>query len=141
MIDTTIERPSPEVFAYLSDFEKNPTWQDGMRRCEWITGPPLRAGSRYRQEADFLGREITSTFEVSEYEPGMRVTAHTIEGTFPIRFTRWVEAIDDSTTRVRAIVEGESSGFFRLFGPLLAPLVRRSIRRDYARLKKLLEGE
>jgi len=79
-------------------------------------------------------------FEVVEYEPGHRVKATTIEGTFPITFTRWVEAVDDDTTRVQAIIEGDSSGFFRFLEPVMAPLVGRSIQKDYERLKALLEG-
>lgn len=139
-IETTIDRPATEVFAYLSDFSKNPTWQNGMKSCEWITEPPLRVGSQYLQKAGFLGREINSTFEVVEFEAASRIKAHTIESTFPITFTRWVTPLDDQRCRVEALIEGDSSGFFRVIEPLVAPLVRRSIRRDYAKLKALLEG-
>jgi uncharacterized membrane protein len=82
-IDIVIDRPRAEVFAYLSDFEQNPTWQNGMKSCEWITEPPLRIGSRYRQAAGFAGREINSVFEVIELDSN-RVKATSIEGTFPI---------------------------------------------------------
>lgn len=139
-INTTISRPAADVFAYLSDFAKNPTWQNGMKSCEWITQPPHGVGSQYLQKAGFMGRDINSTFEVIEYEPGSRVKAHTIESTFPITFTRWVTPIGEDKTRVQALIEGDSSGFFRFIEPLMAPMVRRSIRKDYARLKALLEG-
>lgn len=138
-IDLEIARPAAEVFAVLSDFEANPTWQGGMKSCRWATEPPLRVGSRYEQRAEFLGREIASTFEVIELDPGTRVKATTVAGSFPITFTRWVEPIDDGTTRVRALIEGDSSGFFRLMEPLMRPMVRRSIRGDYRRLKRMLE--
>ena len=139
-IDITIARPAAEVFDYISDFAKNPTWQNGMKSCEWITEPPLQVGSQYLQKAGFMGREINSTFEVLEHEPGARVKAHTIESTFPITFTRWVTPLGESECRVEALIEGDSSGFFRLVEPLMAPLVRRSIRKDYQRLKELLEA-
>lgn len=138
-IDATIHRPAAEVFAFISDFSKNPTWQSGMKSCEWITEPPLRVGSQYLQRAGFLGRDINSTFEVIEYEADSRVKAHTIESTFPITFTRWVTPLDDGSCRVQARIEGDSSGFFRIVEPLMAPLVRRSIRKDYEKLKELLE--
>mgnify|MGYP001825308084 CR=1 FL=1 len=139
-IDITINRPAAEVFEYISDFAKNPSWQNGMKSCEWITDGPVSVGSQYLQKAEFMGREINSTFEVIEHTPGERVKAHTIESTFPITFTRWVTAVGDNETRVQALIEGDSSGFFRLMKPLMAPMVRRSIRNDYARLKELLEG-
>ena len=139
-IDITIARPAAEVFEYISDFEKNPTWQNGMKSCRWITEPPLAVGSQYLQKAGFMGREINSTFEVIELTAGERVKAHTIESTFPITFTRWVTPLGDDECRVQALIEGDSSGFFRIIEPLMAPLVRRSINKDYERLKALLEG-
>ena len=139
-IDIAIDRPAADVFAYLSDFAKNPSWQDGMKSCVWVTEPPLRVGSRYQQKAGFAGRDINSVFEVVEYEPGSSVKAVTVEGTFPITFRRWVEPINDERTRVQALIEGDSTGFFRFVEPLMAPMVRRSIRADYKRLKTLLEG-
>ena len=63
-----------------------------------------------------------------------RVRATSIEGTFPITFTRWVEPAGDGT-RVKALIEGDSSGFFRLVEPLMAPMVRKTNQR----LKALLE--
>lgn len=145
-IDISIACPAAQVVARLSDFEKNPTWQNGMKSCTWITDPPLRIGSRYDQKAQFAGCDINSVFEVFEvievieYEPGRRVRATTVRGTFPIAFTRWVEPIDDSTTRVQVIIEGDSTGLFRFLEPVMAPMVRRSIRKDYERLKVLRES-
>lgn len=138
-ISITIERPAADVFAYLSDFSKNPTWQRGMKSCVWLSEPPMQVGSRYEQKAGFAGREINSTFEVVEYDPGVRVKATSIAGTFPITFTRRVTELGPTTTRVEAVIEGDSSGFFRFVEPLMAPLVRRSIRADYRRLRTLLE--
>lgn len=139
-IDIVIDRAAADVFAYLRDLVKNPDWQNGMKSCEWITPPPLGVGSRYLQKAGFLGREINSTFEVIEYEAGERIKAATIESTFPITFARSVTSISATSTRVQAVIEGDSSAVFRLAEPLLAPLVRRSIRKDCARLKVLLEA-
>ena len=140
-IDIAINRPAAAVFAYISDFANNPSWQNGMKSCEWITEPPVGVGSRYLQQAGFMGREINSTFEVIEHTPGESIKAHTIESTFPITFTRWVTPLGDSETRVQAVIEGDSSGFLRLIEPLMAPLVRRSINKDYAKLKAMLEAE
>ena len=46
-----------------------------------------------------------------------------------------------ATTNDEAPVgEGDSSGFFRLIEPLMAPMARRSINKDYRKLKELLEA-
>ncbi len=138
-ISIVVKRSKAEVFAILGDMEQNPSWQNGMKTCVWKTDPPVRVGSIYDQKAEFMGKEIISTFEVIEYYPDYLIKATTLESTFPITFTRWVTAIDESTTEVEAFIRGDSSGVFKLFEKLYAPLVHRLIKKDYAKLKRLLE--
>lgn len=73
----TIRQPADTVAAFFFDAANNPVLQAGMRSCTWITPGPIGVGSRYTQEARFLGRPIRSTFEVVAYEPGRRITIHT----------------------------------------------------------------
>lgn len=134
-----VDRPPDEVFAFVSNFENNPKWQSGMRAAWFTTPPPLAIGSRYEQVAEFLGKRIVSTFEVVAFEPGRMVKATTVEGSFPITFTRRVEPARGGS-RVSAEVEGDASGFFRIAAPLLRLMVQRSVRKDYGRLQRLLES-
>ena len=141
-IDITIECAADEIFAYISNFENNPLWQGGMKEAHFTSDGPLAVGSTYKQMASFLGRRIETNFEVLEYEPGKRVKAKSTSGTFPIQFTRWVETLDEGAspkTRVQALIEGEAGGIFKLFGPLLDRMVRKSIESDYANLKRIME--
>lgn len=138
--EVTIDRPADEVFAFLADAANNPTWQQGMQRCTWTTPPPIREGSVYEQEATMMGKAITSTFEVIDFEPGRRITIRTIESTFPIEVTRAVQPTGEGTCVARARVTGDPSGVFRLAAPLMRQMVRRSVRGDYQRLRDLLAG-
>ena len=138
-VSINIERPMDDVFDYLSDFENNPEWQSGMKSAQFTTEPPLRIGSTYNQLASMMGRSIESTFEVIAYEPGKSVKATTTSGSFPITFHRMVEPFEGGT-RVNAIIEGEAKGFFKIAEPLLALMVRKSIEKDYANLKQILES-
>lgn len=141
MIEVTssieVDRPVGEVFAFIADAENNPRWQRGMRSCRWTTAPPIRVGSVYTQEASFLGRAITSTFEVTDLQPGRAITIRTIESTFPIEVTRSAEPLDHHRARVRAVVRGDPAGVFRIATPLLRRMVGRSVRADYRRLQRL----
>lgn len=136
--EVEISRPADEVFAFVADAENNPTWQGGMRSCRWATDPPIAVGSVYEQEAAFLGRPITSTFEVVALEPGRSITIETTASTFPIRVTRSVAPVGDDRCRVSAVVRGDPSGVFRVFTPLLRRMVQRSVRGDYRRLRRVL---
>lgn len=138
VITTPIGRKAEDVFAFVSDFENNPRWQRGMRSCTWTSPPPHGAGSTYDQVARFLGRDIVSKFVVVEHEPPRRVKITTTESPFPITETRIVEPTGPQSCTVTAVVEGDASKVFRLFAPLLPLMVRRSVTRDYQRLRELL---
>lgn len=135
-----IRRPAEEVFSFLADASNNPRWQKGQRSCVWTSPPPIGPGSTYEQEARFLGRTLINRFEVTEYVPGRTITIESTEGSFPITVLRSVEPLDEHRSQVRAEIDGEPSGFLRLFGPLLRLLAQRSVDADYDRLKRLLEG-
>lgn len=135
-----IKRAPADIFAFITNFENNPQWQSGMISARFTSNPPIGVGSTYTQVARFLGRRIDSNFVVVDYEPGRLVKITTISGSFPITVTRSVEPAGEGST-VRAIVEGDSSGFFKLAEPLMRRMVQSSVISDYARLKELLESE
>lgn len=137
--ECVIARDPAEVFAYLAEFENNPAWQSGMVACRWTSETRYEVGSTYVQEARFLGRRIDTHFEVVAYAPfdgarGAIEIASTVS-TFPIQVTRSVTA-EDGFARVEAHIRGQPRGLMALFGGM----VRRSVAKDYARLREQLEG-
>lgn len=135
-----IGRPAGRVFKYLSNLENNPAWQSGMRHARFTSDPPLRVGSTYEQEARFLGRRIVSTFEVTGLVPGESISIASTGGSFPIQVTRRVESISEFATRVTADISGQTGRMFWVASPLLRWIVQRSVNKDYANLKRVLEA-
>ena len=131
-----VERPAAEVFDYIADFENNPRWQGGMRSCRWTSNARRCTGATYVQEASFLGRRIETHFRVTEYEPGRRISIESTQSTFPIQVTRSVEALGDDRCRVTAHVRGQPTGILKL----LRGMVKKSVTKDYANLKSMLES-
>lgn len=136
-----IDRPAREVFTVLADFERNPEWQQGMRSARWTSDPPVGVGSTYDQEARFLGRDVMTSFEVVDYQPGQSITIESRQSTFPIRVTRSVEPMGSGRTRVTAHISGGPGGVMRIFQPIVKRIAQRSIRRDYQRLRNVLEAQ
>jgi carbon monoxide dehydrogenase subunit G len=59
----------------------------------------------------------------------------------PLRFTvdhQLAEA--DGSTRMRVVAEGKAGGFMKLGQPMLARTAEAELRKDFERLKELLEG-
>ena len=138
-VQTEIAQPPERVFDYLADMSNNPKWQKGMRECRWTSEPPLRLGSTYDQVAKFLGKEMVSSFEVTEFEPGRRIRIETTSGTTALDITRSVEP-SGAGSAVSALIKGDPPGVFRFAAPLMRFIVGRKVRSDYARLKALLEA-
>jgi uncharacterized membrane protein len=140
-----IRRPRAEVAAYMTDPANDPAWIGGVREVRVQTPPPLHAGSRVARVAGFLGRRVEYVNEVVELDPGRVLDMRSVKAPFPMRVTYSFEDAPHAPdgggagTVVRNRVRGEPGGFFALFGPLLAPLVRRSVQRDLERLRDLLE--
>jgi uncharacterized membrane protein len=133
-----IARPRPEVAAYMTDPANDPAWIGGVREVRLVTPPPVAVGSRVARVASFLGRRVEYVNEIVELDPGRVLDMRSVKAPFPMRVTY---SFDDGggATIVRNRVRGDPGGFFALFGPLLAPLVRRSVQGDLERLRAVLE--
>ena len=138
-VSTVIRRPRPDVAAYMFDPRNDAEWTTGVESVTPLTPGPLREGSKVERDVRFLGRRFGYTYEVTAAEPDQRVEM-AVEVPFPMRIR--YELVDEGAdTRASIRARGEPRGFFRLFGPLLSPMVRRSIGRDLELLRRRLERE
>src|SRR4051812_1027453 len=126
----------------MTDPAHDPEWIGGVREVRLETPPPLGVGSRVARVASFLGRRVEYVNEVTELDPERVLDMRSVKAPFPMRVTysfeaRGPEAADGTTVRNR--VRGAPGGFFALFGPLLAPMVKRSVQKDLERLRDVME--
>jgi uncharacterized protein YndB with AHSA1/START domain len=139
--EVAIRRPPRDVAAYMTDPAHDSEWIGGVREARMETQPPLAVGSRVARVAYFLGRRVEYVNEVTELDPERVLDMRSVKAPFPMRVTYSFEPADGSgaATVVRNRVRGAPGGFFALFGPLLAPLVMRSVQRDLERLRDVME--
>ncbi len=138
-IDFTVEvqRPAQEVFDYLSDVERLPEWQSSA--VESHAEGPLAEGSRIVERRRLMGRDLTNELEVTAYDPPRRLTLKALGG--PVRFTVDHELAEkNGSTAVHVVAEAKSGTFMKLAEPLLARTAEQELRKDFARLKEILEG-
>lgn len=137
--EIVINRARPDVAAYAANPERASAWYASVDEVEWRTEPRLEVGSRVafvnyaaRKKAEFV-------FEVCDYVPGERLVMRSVEGSFPMETTYTWEDAGELATRMTLRNRGEPTGVLKLVAPLLVPAMRRSINKDLARLKRLLE--
>jgi len=129
------------AWEYMVNAEHNPEWLANMRSCTWITDPPVGVGSRYEQVATFLGKEVRTSFEVTDLRDGRLITITSLPGSsFPITITREVDPVSERRCRLTETASGEPGGFFRIAEAPMRAMVRRNITRAYRALKSLLES-
>ena len=139
-LEIEINRPSGEVFVYVTDLERLGEWQENLISATLESEPPLRAGSRIREvRSGPFGRRMEALVEVAEYAPPTAFALRIVEGPVPVDGALEFEDIGGAT-RLLFAAEGEPRGAMRLMQPLLAAGLRRQFTADYRRLKENLEA-
>jgi len=139
LTEIEIDRPRAEVAAYAAEPANAPSWYVNIKAVEWKSSPPLAVGTKVAFVAQFLGRRLAYTYELTEFVPGERLVMRTAEGPFPMETSYTWQALDERRTRMTLRNCGEPTGFAALAAPFMASAMRRANRKDLARLKAILE--
>jgi uncharacterized membrane protein len=140
-VSTEIEMhvPRERVAAYAMDPDNVTSWYGNIKSVKWQTSKPQSVGSRFEFVAQFLGRRLAYTYEVTELEPGTRYVMATTQGPFPMETSYAWEDTPVGGTRMTLRNRGEPSGFSRAASPMMARAMRRANVKDLERLKAILE--
>ena len=63
-----INRPVERVFAFVTNVENLPKWAGPVTEAKQTSEGPVGVGTTQTQTAQFLGRRVESSQEVTEYE-------------------------------------------------------------------------
>lgn len=136
-----IERRPEDVFAYLDQLDRHHEWQSQIVSTNVETDGPTRVGTRVIEKRRVGGREVDSSYEVTEHDPPRKSGFRGIAG--PVRPVGTVSiepAGDGSRSVVRLDFDLEGHGL----GVLIAPFARRAAAKqlpeDQQQLKQRLES-
>jgi len=138
-VETQIDRPVGEVFAYAIDPDKLASWQTNTVSARREDEGPYGVGSRLREVHRAPGgKELESIVEVVEFEPDRVFALEVREGT-PVHAHMTFDPAGDGT-RMRFRAHGRLTGPTRLIEPLVGRMLRRQFTEQVATLKEVLEG-
>ena len=132
-----IKKTPVEVWTFITTEGNYTKWQPGVTQV--IEGGPRNTvGSHFTEVRKFMGRELRTTYEITEFVPNAKQAAKVVEGPVHYVATNTCEA-SEGWTKYTTRVEGDTKGFFKLAEGLVASQLEKSLAEDLQRLKELLE--
>jgi carbon monoxide dehydrogenase subunit G len=132
-----VDRPPAVVWDLIGDPRRLVDWDPGVKRVE-LAGP-VEVGVRFTITAEFLGRDRTSTGQITVFEQGHRIGWHVDPpGSRRLWADSWLGAIYtvEPEASGHSLVTREFQAVGRgLLGRLVEPLIAREARR--ARLEEV----
>jgi hypothetical protein len=137
-----INRTPHGVFAFVSDYERDPRWRSEVLEMTYQSPGPMGMGRLALEKSKVFGRQLETLTEVTEYEPDTKIVSQSISGPTPVISYRFVVPDGEGTRfTYRLEVDISKEWFFRLLRPILMPLYQKTIESYLARLKQILEDE
>lgn len=135
-----INQPIEDVFAFMTNVENLPKWAALVLEAKQSSAGPLSVGTTQTQVAEFLGRRIETSLEVTEYEPNKKLSTKTTSGPLPMEIQYIFEPVAEGT---RVVIKGNinAGGLFKLAEPIVGRMLKRQTEADFANLKDLLEAQ
>ncbi len=137
-----INRTPQDIFAFVSDYERDPSWRSEVVEMSYQSPGPTGIGRLALEKSKVFGRWLETLTEVTEYEPDTKIVSRSISGLTPVISYRFVTP-DGAGTRFtyRLEVDISKEWFFRLLRPVVMPLYKKTIESYLKRLKQILESE
>jgi carbon monoxide dehydrogenase subunit G len=138
-LSIAIERPPEDVFAYLADVSNLTEWQSGVHSAGIEGGGGAAAGARVVESRTLLGKEMTTTLEIVDFEPPRLFTLRALDGPALLTVRHELEP-SGGETELRVVVEGEVKHMPGFAAGLMMRGAERQFRKDFERLKRVLES-
>lgn len=142
-VGVEIDRPSEEVWAFVSNFERLPEWLEEFEAVVKESDGPVGKGAVFRYTLSPGNR--SATLEVIDWQPGRRVAwdgppLRSRGGGARPRGFHEVTATGEGRTRLVTRYQPELTGTLALMRPAIKRWLRRQRAADAQRLKRLLES-
>ena len=131
-----VDRPTEEVFAFVSDPTNDPKWHSDILEASKITEGPIAVGSRFRWLLKFMGKKEAEV-EVTAYQPSssaqLKMTKGPVHPTVTYRFEPTATG-----TRFTRHIDLEPEGFFKIMAPMMKSMIRKGNAKFVENLKQAL---
>jgi carbon monoxide dehydrogenase subunit G len=128
-----IARTPEEVFDYLTDVANLSAWQSGVRSAR-------REGSRIEESRHLLGRELHTTLEIEEEDRPRVFVIRALDSPVPFTVRHTLEPSGSGGTALTVVGDGDAGLLPGFAAGIMARRAEKQFRKDFERLKRLLES-
>ncbi len=134
-----INRPAAVVWAFLQQPNSEAAWHPGVIEEKRTSAGALGVGATGIEVRRVFGRQMQFPWEITELEPGCRVTTRSVGGSVAWEATYLLESIEIAT-RFIFDYRQEATGFWRLLLAGAPIVMRKQAKSDLANLKRVVEA-
>jgi uncharacterized protein YndB with AHSA1/START domain len=138
-VSTTIDKPVPEVFAFVEDETNIPRWDPDLVKATRTSAGSTGPGTTFDLEIKPFMGETKGRGEVVAYEPNRLIELQFVMGRLNPHVSHIFQPADGGTRFTRR-VKMQPSGVLRMMSPLLAPMMRKRNVKYLETLKRLVES-
>ncbi|HLX31966.1 MAG TPA: SRPBCC family protein [Gaiellaceae bacterium] len=125
--------PPEQLFDTLADIRNETQWNSRVSSAELLSGEPIGPGSRFAMVNGGTPYDVTITTYDRPSALGLEASGKP-DLTIAYTFTS-----TDEGTDLEANFDFRARGILKVLFPLLAPVIRRDVPKQYASLKALCE--
>lgn len=134
-----IERPTEEVFDYVSDPGTFPRWNSAVQAVRPLSRDEDLEHSRYVMERDLPSGRALNELEIVARDRPTEFVVRTISGPTPFVY-RYRFAGENGETIVRLDAEVQLDGIVSVLAPVARRMVKSGVDANFTALKGILEA-
>jgi uncharacterized membrane protein len=135
-----IARPVGEVFAYVDDFSKAPSWLESCAEIKQVSPGVKGAGTRLHYTYRQGGHTGEMNGAVTAYEKDGRLAMKYADGTFEVEVQLRFAGEPGGTALTHSITITPKRFVARLMAPMIRKMNGKQVVNNLSRLKHLLES-
>ena len=130
--------PVDRTFSFLLDVKNRKKFIPALQEVILHDPLPLRVGSRYTEVAEIAGRQLKTTYKITELQENHRISAKSMKSIFPIR-ADLILAEKLNHTELTIVLNFKLKGIFLLASGLIKTIVTNQTAAILTKIKNQLE--
>jgi hypothetical protein len=135
-----IRRSAEEVFSFISDIPRSPSWRPQITEAAWVDPGPTDVGRGFEEIDTVLGKELRFHCVVSEWDPPRCISYKVLEGPARMEIDYWSESTAEGCRFTMRARRRSRNPLMMMLDPLISRILRRQLREGLERLRTIMES-